>query len=94
MQLILDRRSSAELKKAYSKDDFVKMTLEGYPRMSEAIRNASEEQLSAAHGIRLLDGTPTQTTGELMAHLLTSHFAFHLAQLSGWRRASGKGPLF
>lgn len=78
----------------YSKDDFVKMTLEGYPRLCDAILSGTPEQLDAPHGIRMLAGTPIVTVGELMSHLLTSHFAFHLAQLSGWRRAAGKGPLF
>lgn len=87
--------SSDEVNAAeYSKQDFVRMTLEGYPRLCEAILLGTPEQLDAPHGIRQLNGTPIVTVSELMAHLLTSHFAFHLAQLSGWRRAAGKGPLF
>ena len=29
------------------------------------------------------------TVGELVAHLMTTHPAFHLGQLSTWRRANG-----
>jgi hypothetical protein len=28
-----------------------------------------------------------------MAHLMTTHMSFHLAQLSACRRAAGKGPI-
>lgn len=34
------------------------------------------------------------TVGNLIMHLLTTHEAFHLGQLSAWRRAMGYPPMF
>jgi hypothetical protein len=34
------------------------------------------------------------TVGHILVHLLTTHEAGHLGQLSYWRRAMGKEPLF
>jgi hypothetical protein len=78
----------------YSKDDLVSMIMEGYPKACEIARAATEEAMARPHGVELLADTPIATTGDLVAHLLGTHFSFHLAQLSGWRRAAGHGPLF
>ena len=78
----------------YSKDELAKMIFDGYPRLCQSLQSASDEALSKPHGVDLLDGTPINTVGELQSHLLTTHIAFHLAQLSDWRRAAGHGPLF
>ena len=78
----------------FSKEELVAMTLDGYPRMHQTITATSQQILDEPHGLELLDGTPIATRADLIAHLLTSHFSFHLAQLSGWRRAHGMGPLF
>lgn len=50
--------------------------------------------LGEPHGVELLDGTGIDTQADLVAHLMTSHYAFHLGQLSIWRRANGVTPLF
>ena len=34
------------------------------------------------------------TVGDLLAHLLTTHSAYHLGQLSTWRRAAGLPEVF
>lgn len=34
------------------------------------------------------------TTGDLLAHLLTTHASFHIGHLSNWRRQMGRPPLF
>ena len=34
------------------------------------------------------------TVGEMLAQLLTGHYALHLGQISAWRRAAGWTPLF
>ncbi len=78
----------------YSKEQFSAVITEGYPALAQMAREADESALSGPHGVPLLEGTPIQTAGDLVAHLLTSHLSFHLAQLSGWRRAAGHGPLF
>ncbi|QDT38778.1 DinB family protein [Stratiformator vulcanicus] len=43
-------------------------------------------------GEMLEDAFPT--AGTMIAHLMTSHYAFHLGQLSAWRRMTGRTPLF
>jgi hypothetical protein len=56
----------------------------------EAMRKVPEERLREKHAVPaefLRQLTPT--VGELVAHLLTTHPATHLGQLSFWRRAMG-----
>ena len=78
----------------YSIGEFQDVILSGYPRLADECSNADDQHMNVPHGLALLDGTSIQTRGDLLTHLLTSHFSFHLAQLSHWRRASGHGPLF
>lgn len=78
----------------HSMDEFLTVIREGYPRLCEMARTADSERLNQPHGVQLLEGSGVETVHEIVAHLLTSHFGFHLAQLSGWRRAAGHGPLF
>lgn len=60
----------------------------------EAAAAADATQLDDPHGIAILDDTLIQTKADLISHLLTSHYAFHLGQLSLWRRAAGIDPMF
>ena len=78
----------------FTKPQLTELITEGYPVFRELAREADESALSGPHGISLLEGSSVQTAGDVVAHLLTSHFAFHLAQLSGWRRAAGHAHLF
>jgi len=78
----------------YSASEFVSAITNGYPKLCEAAAQASNDHLSEPHGLELLANTPIQTRGQLVAHLLTTHFSFHLAQLSSWRRAAGHKFLF
>jgi hypothetical protein len=78
----------------YSASDFIAYIHEGYPRLAVEFAAADSSLLAELHGIRLLSGTTIQTRGDLLAHLISTHFAFHLAQLSTWRRAAGQPPLF
>lgn len=50
--------------------------------------------LSEPHGVGLLAGTKIETKGQLLTHLLTTHLATHIGQLSAWRRSQGSPPLF
>lgn len=68
--------------------------VEGYPVFAELAGETNASDLSASHGVALLEGSRIETVGDLISHLLTTHFSFHLAQLSGWRRAAGHPPLF
>ena len=77
----------------YNKDELVQLVRSEYPKLATMLPAAPAERLDAPHGIELLEGTLIETVADIQVHLLTTHFAFHLAQLSGWRRAEGNGPL-
>lgn len=77
----------------YSKDKFVQVIRDEYPKLAGMLGESPQERLDQPHGIDVLDGSGIETVADAEVHLLTTHLAFHLAQLSGWRRASGKGPL-
>ena len=83
-----------EDKGRYSKSEFVDSIHSSYERFATLSNDVTVEAMQVPHGIELLDGTAIRTAGDVVAHLLSSHFAFHLAQLSAWRRAAGHGPLF
>jgi len=78
----------------YSRDEFLACIQSSYPKMIEMANSADEATLSQPHGLELLDGTLLKTVEDLIVHLLTTHVAFHTAQLSAWRQASGHRYLF
>lgn len=78
----------------YSRDELVTCIQSSYARLSEMANVANDEILNQPHGVDLLNNTVLKTVGDLVAHLMTTHLAFHLAQLSDWRRASGHKHLF
>ena len=69
-------------------------TVGAYKELAEAARGADAEVMAQPHGLPILDGTALKTRGDLISHLLSTHFSFHLAQLSACRQAKGLGPLF
>ena len=71
--------------------DYIRSTEEP---IIEAALAVPEGSLTEPHGVDLLDGTGIDTKADLVAHLLTSHYAFHLGQLSIWRRCHDVAPLF
>lgn len=79
---------------SYSTDEFLEVIDQAYPRLMDLIDETSAEVLNADHEVELLKGGALVSVADIQAHLLTSHFAFHTAQLSCWRRAAGFGPLF
>lgn len=85
---------NVENPEAYSAEEFIKVIDEAYPRLMDLIDKTPADALNEDHSIELLKGGAIVTVADLQAHLLTSHIAFHTAQLSGWRRAAGFGPLF
>lgn len=50
-------------------------------------------RLQRPHRAEPLQGTPINTIGDAFAHLVTTHFATHLGQLSLVRRAAGLRPV-
>jgi uncharacterized damage-inducible protein DinB len=74
--------SKAELWDAYEK---------AYARLTAAVEAASSESLAREFPNPKLR-TMLPTVGVAMVHILTSHHALHLGQLSAWRRALGMPP--
>lgn len=83
-----------ERPEAYPKQELLASIREEYPRLAGQIESAAADQLARPHGLALLQDSEMQTVGDVATHLLTSHFAFHVAQLSAWRRAAGHAFLF
>lgn len=83
-----------EDKGRYSKSEFVDAIHSSYDRFATMAAKMPAETLANPHGIELLSGTPIATVGDLISHLFSSHFGFHLAQLSAWRRAAGHTALY
>ena len=77
-----------------SKSDLVNSTVQCYRQLRERTLLADPAGLNAPHSVELLQGTPIRTQGDLLAHLLSSHFAIHLSQLSSCRRSEGHRALF
>lgn len=65
----------------------------GYTKLCDSLPNFSDEHLSVPHGLELLAKTLLKTRGDLVCHILTTHFAMHVGQLSVNRRMMGQPPL-
>lgn len=65
-----------------------------YEQLAQGLESASQELLAEPHGLALLQRTSIQTKGHLVSHLITTHFAVHLGQLSAMRRQMGLPHLF
>jgi len=77
-----------------SKAELLEALAAGHARVKEAVKGARPEALQGPHPVKVLDGTPIKTVEQLIAHLMTTHAATHVGQLSFWRRCAGKPPLF
>jgi hypothetical protein len=65
----------------------------GHQRVVNALPAASTALLDQPHAVELLKPTNLKTNGDVLAHLMSTHVAFHVAQLSACRRGLGKGPI-
>jgi hypothetical protein len=74
-----------------TKGDLLGSIEAGHRRVSEAVPGASSEAMSQPHNVELLKPTVLGTFGDVLAHLMTTHEAFHISQLSACRRSCGKG---
>jgi DinB superfamily len=66
----------------------------GYDRLLHAGREAAATTLDKPFEHPLFAGSTVRTLGHALTHLLTTHLAFHLGQLSAWRRQAGFPALF
>jgi hypothetical protein len=73
-----------------SKAEMLTVIDAGHARVSELARSADPERMAKRHTVPfefLQQNLPT--VGDLLAHLMTTHVAVHLGQLSAWRRLMG-----
>ncbi|HEY4259188.1 MAG TPA: DinB family protein [Schlesneria sp.] len=87
-------RGLVDPSESLSKEILQLVLLENYRQLREFATNASPEAMSQTHRVPFFRGTSIKTVGDCITLLLTSHFGFHLSQLSSCRRAAGFGPLF
>jgi hypothetical protein len=78
-----------------TKDELLLALREGYAAVLTALPEADPAAMAAPNplSIPFLQET-LPTAGELLGHLLTTHAAEHVGQLSSWRRQTGRAPLF
>lgn len=77
-----------------NKHDLLSCIEDTYRRFRELALDAKEDGLQASHGIPFFKGTPIESVADCVSLLLTSHFGFHLSQLSSCRRSAGYPRLF
>ncbi|QDV13719.1 DinB superfamily protein [Rosistilla oblonga] len=75
-----------------SKADLVTFFNESADRFLMAVANASDEDLAAERSSPILKAH-LPTVGDMVGHLLTTHFGMHIGQLSAWRRSRGMGSV-
>ena len=78
------------------RDELMAALRTGHAEVAAAFATVDPQQLTAPNPLTnfpfLIETLPT--TGDLLAHLLTTHEAAHLGHLSNWRRQTGRKPLF
>ena len=68
---------------------------EGHAAVAAALADVDAAKLAAPNPLAMPFLQQTlPTTGDLLAHLLSTHEAAHLGHLSNWRRQMGRAPLF
>ena len=73
-----------------SKAEVMEVLEKGRRRIFETAANVDPEKMDQPHTADIFKDSPVKTVGDVVAHLLTTHFAFHIGQISSWRRLEGK----
>lgn len=76
-----------------TKEQFLDAVTSGFAAARDVCRELPPAVAGRPHGIAFLADTPLQTVEHLLAHLLTTHLATHVGQLSSWRRFRGRAPI-
>jgi hypothetical protein len=76
-----------------SKEDLLKTFEAALLNALKLYQGATEEELSTPQKLGFFEEA-LPTVGEMATFMLVAHTNLHLGQLSAWRRAIGKGPLF
>jgi hypothetical protein len=85
---------TAKLDDPPAKSELLQAIVAGHAALRAASAAADAAAMQQPHGLGLLANSPIRTTGDLIAHLMRTHFATHLGQLSFWRRVTGRPALF
>lgn len=88
--------SSDEIKNPdkYNANEMIEAIRRIYSELQQAAASADPDAMQQPHQVEVLKGSKLVTNADILAHLLTTHFAMHLGQLSYWRRLQGKPVLF
>lgn len=77
-----------------SKAELIETLETGRRRIVEAVEKVDPEKMAQPQNSDFFKNSPIKTVGDVIGHLLTTHFAFHLGQISAWRRVEGKPFVF
>lgn len=77
-----------------SKDVLLESLSRVHTAVTALVPNLPREVLDRPNPVNLPQLRSLPTVGNIVMHLLTTHEAFHLGQLSAWRRAMGHAPMF
>lgn len=88
-------KPSADRSSYPPKEELLGLWGEAHARFAAAASDASDRRLEHPNPLKIAPIVRAfPTVGDLVAHLLTSHEAMHLGQLSSWRRQVGLPYLF
>ncbi len=76
-----------------AKEELVATFEKAYMHASDLLSKATPEQLAAPQKLGFFE-TELPTVADMAGFLLVAHLSIHLGQVSAWRRATGKPPLF
>lgn len=77
-----------------TKGELLEALKKGHERVAAAAPTADPQAMGQPQEFPILQGRPLKTIGHVVAHLMSTHEAFHVAQLSACRRKLGKPALF
>lgn len=75
------------------KEELVETFEKAYQNAADLLSKASAEQLASPQKLGFFE-KELPTVADMAGFLMVSHLSIHLGQISAWRRASGKAPLF
>jgi len=87
-------RPGTPLPAGASKSGLLAELRQRHARVVNAAASAERRSLDRPHGLPWYDGTVIVSDFDLICELLTTHAGYHIGQLSVYRRALGKAPLF
>lgn len=76
-----------------TKNDLIEKIVSGFSTVRDRARQMDHSDTESRHSVPFLSSTPLTTVGHVVSHLMTTHFAGHLGQLSAWRRICGRPPV-